>query len=219
MDIQYNRNEEFKTVALSSSSQQTSKSSRLDEQQKPADENGDEASETVKTSTSASQDAEMANSATGEDTASTQKTATTPKVRLDLNDDSDIETTVIFVPNIWSLMPNSIEYQKIAEAYKHFIDNPPVDKEEEEDQDLDMDDAEEEAKTSATQLKSVPKDSPKEATTKTDEASTNGAEQTVAQEQADSNGIKDKESSATLVTAENELDVKDTDASLLLKAH
>jgi hypothetical protein len=39
------------------------------------------------------------------------------------NDDQDVETTVIFLPNVWSLMPNSIEYQRIMEAYKRLVDH------------------------------------------------------------------------------------------------
>jgi hypothetical protein len=45
---------------------------------------------------------------------------------LDLDEDSDVETTVVFLPNVWSLMPTNIDYQKIVEVYKNFIDNPPV---------------------------------------------------------------------------------------------
>lgn len=44
---------------------------------------------------------------------------------LSVNDDRHIENTVIFVPNVWTLMPTSVEYDKIAETYKNFIDNPP----------------------------------------------------------------------------------------------
>ena len=49
---------------------------------------------------------------------------------LDLDEDSNVETTVIFLPNVWSLMPTNVEYQKIAEAYKNYIENPPVEEEE-----------------------------------------------------------------------------------------
>lgn len=45
---------------------------------------------------------------------------------LSVNDDRHIENTVIFVPNVWTLMPTSVEYDKIAETYKSFIDNPPL---------------------------------------------------------------------------------------------
>ena len=51
---------------------------------------------------------------------------TKPDATLSLNDSKDIETTVIFLPNIWSLMPNSIEYQKVVDAYKEYIENPPA---------------------------------------------------------------------------------------------
>ena len=42
-----------------------------------------------------------------------------------VNDESYVEHTVIFLPNVWSLMPNSAEYKNIVEAYKNFVDNPP----------------------------------------------------------------------------------------------
>ena len=45
---------------------------------------------------------------------------------ISLNDDRHIENTVIFLPNVWTLMPTSVEYEKIAAAYKDFIDNPPL---------------------------------------------------------------------------------------------
>lgn len=90
MDIQYNRNEDFKTIILPTNS-------KVNE-------------ERVETA----------------DATSTSNTTTNkPEATLLLNDEKDVETTVIFVPNIWSLMPNSIEYQKTVEAYKNFIDNPP----------------------------------------------------------------------------------------------
>lgn len=44
---------------------------------------------------------------------------------LQANEDADVENTVIFLPNVWSLMPDSDEYQRIVEAYKNFVDNPP----------------------------------------------------------------------------------------------
>ncbi len=44
--------------------------------------------------------------------------------RLNLNDNKYIETTVVFMPNIWTLMPNSIEYEQILDTYKRFIDEP-----------------------------------------------------------------------------------------------
>ena len=42
-----------------------------------------------------------------------------------INDDKDLETTVMFLPNVWSLMPTSEEYKNIVEAYKEYIENPP----------------------------------------------------------------------------------------------
>ena len=86
MDIQYNRNEDFKTIILP-------------------------------TKLSAG-----SNEATGEESA--QRAAT--EATLMLNDDKDVETTVMFLPNVWSLMPNSVEYQKLVESYANFIENPPV---------------------------------------------------------------------------------------------
>jgi len=128
LDIQYNRNEEIKTIELNENMAK----------------NGDQET------TSALPDdvaATSVNESTGI-TNTTTATTTTPssiayKAALDLNDDNDVETTVIFVPNIWSLMPNSIEYQQIVEAYKNFIENPPLEPEEEEvakeDEDQKMD--------------------------------------------------------------------------------
>lgn len=46
--------------------------------------------------------------------------------QLSLNDDRHVENTVIFVPNVWTLMPTSAEYEQIVEAYKNFIENPPL---------------------------------------------------------------------------------------------
>ncbi len=73
MDIQYNRNEEFKTNKTSN----LTETSPLDNEDRP---------------------------------------------NVTFNDDSDVDTTVIFLPNVWSLTPNSLEYQKIVEAYKNLID-------------------------------------------------------------------------------------------------
>ena len=103
MDIQYNRNEETKTVKVA-------KTSRT--------QNGDIA-ETHSDSSNGKEDEKMeANTADVDSTIDDEEL-------LDLNDDNEIETTVIFLPNVWSLMPNSIEYQKIVDAYKNYIENPP----------------------------------------------------------------------------------------------
>lgn len=48
---------------------------------------------------------------------------TKSNLKISLNDDRYIENTVIFLPNVWSLMPTSIEYQKLVESYKYYIDN------------------------------------------------------------------------------------------------
>jgi hypothetical protein len=73
LDIQYNRNEEYKTVKTSN----LTESSSNDNENRP---------------------------------------------NVTFNDDPDVDTTVIFLPNVWSLAPNSLEYQKIVEAYNKLID-------------------------------------------------------------------------------------------------
>jgi hypothetical protein len=73
LDIQYNRNEEYKTI----------KTSNLTETSPNDNEN---------------------------------------RPNVTFNDDSDVDTTVIFLPNVWSLTPNSLEYQIIVEAYNKLID-------------------------------------------------------------------------------------------------
>lgn len=80
MDIQYNRNEEYKAVSKTSSNLAGEPSSN-DNENLPC---------------------------------------------VTFNDDSDVDTTVIFVPNVWSLTPNTLEYQKIVEAYKNLIDSDDV---------------------------------------------------------------------------------------------
>ena len=104
MDIQYNRNEDMKTDEL------------------PAND---------------AEDPEVKADEEETTTTTTTKDATTGdsfKASLDLNDDIDLETTVIFLPNIWSLMPNSIEYQTISDAYKNLIENPPMSPEDDADE-------------------------------------------------------------------------------------
>jgi len=61
--------------------------------------------------------------------SSDTKNASTPvtNATLSLNDQKHLENTIIFLPNVWSLMPNSVEYQKLVDEYKAFIENPPVD--------------------------------------------------------------------------------------------
>lgn len=83
MDIQYNRNEDYKTVVTKSES---------------------DATESMDTSSSFS----------------------TTKAKLELDDHDDIETTVMFLPNVWSLMPTTNEYNKLVEEYKNFVENPPA---------------------------------------------------------------------------------------------
>ncbi len=98
LDIQYNRNEDYKTIILPQNSHSNEKKS-LDIEDAAEKLNEPELK-----------------------SGSTKK----PEATLLLNDDKEIETTVIFLPNIWSLMPTSIEYQKIVDAYKNFIENPPL---------------------------------------------------------------------------------------------
>ena len=103
MDIQYNRNEETKTVKVA-------KTTRT--------QNGDVGETHSDRSNGKDDDKTEGNTAGVDSTIDDEEL-------LDLNDDNEIETTVIFLPNVWSLMPNSIEYQKIVDAYKNYIENPP----------------------------------------------------------------------------------------------
>ena len=107
MDIQYNRNEDYKTIILPNSAAASATATSEDDLTNNTVKVGDEQAEQQKQEIN-----ETANNK--------------PNATLLLNDEKEIETTVIFVPNVWSLMPNSIEYQKTVEAYKNFIDNPPV---------------------------------------------------------------------------------------------
>lgn len=94
LDIQYNRNDNYRIVVRPSGQVTTNGSAS----------NGE---------TSTNSDAN--NGVSGE-----------PQQYLSFNDDRHIENTVIFLPNVWTLMPTSVEYDKIAEAYKSFIDKPPI---------------------------------------------------------------------------------------------
>jgi hypothetical protein len=95
LDIQYNRNEDFKTIILPSAS-------------KP---------ETMDTTAN-------------KETPEAESGADIAQATLALDDQKEIETTVIFLPNIWSLMPNGAEYAKVMEEYRNFIENPPQNEEE-----------------------------------------------------------------------------------------
>ena len=117
MDIQYNRNEEIKTIELN------------ENMAKNGDQETTSALPDDATVTSVNESTGITNTTSASTTA---PSSIAYKASLDLNDDNDVETTVIFVPNIWSLLPNSIEYQQIVEAYKNFIENPPLEPEEEE---------------------------------------------------------------------------------------
>jgi hypothetical protein len=100
LDIQYNRNEDFKTVICN------------DQMITSTDENNC----VVSSKETPSNEIE---------TAATTADSNVVKATVCINDEKNIETTVIFLPNVWSLMPNSIEYQKIVQNYRNFIDNPP----------------------------------------------------------------------------------------------
>lgn len=103
MDIQYNRMENYRTVVRTS----TTQLSTIDENSNSAAQNGG---------------GETTNSGGTEEQQQQQQQ---PQQQLSLNDDRHVENTVIFVPNVWTLMPTSAEYEQIVEAYKNFIDNPP----------------------------------------------------------------------------------------------
>ncbi len=198
MDIQYNRNEDVKTVSLSS---KTSKSSKTDEQHGESEnqEATDKNEEDVPTTDSAS---DLNGYASKSDKSCVPNASN--KIKLDLNDDKDIETTVIFVPNIWSLMPNSIEYQKIVEAYKNYIDNPPIDEEEAEPEETKtvVNLAKQENSTSDIKTES---DNP----TAVDLVVSSNDDQSIKQEATD---VPQQEATT------DQQDQKDSEASLLLKA-
>lgn len=88
MDIQYNRNEDYKSTIIRNNINTT-------------------------------------NTNTGPPSPSLHGEQIEDREELNLNDDKDVETTVLFLPNVWSLMPTSIEYQKVVDGYKNLIENPP----------------------------------------------------------------------------------------------
>ena len=87
LDIQYNRNEDYKTVIKSTESMDTN-NEHMNADKKPL--------------------------------------TTTTTAKLVLDDHDDIETTVMFLPNVWSLMPTTSEYNKLVEQYKNYVENPPA---------------------------------------------------------------------------------------------
>lgn len=98
LDIQYNRNENFRTVLRSIQHQmsvESGQSTATDANSSDAAKNGDEKH------------------------PEQQQLPT-----ISLNDDRHVENTVIFLPNVWSLVPTSADYEKIVAAYREFIDNP-----------------------------------------------------------------------------------------------
>jgi hypothetical protein len=95
LDIQYNRNEEYKTTKVVNHS-------------------------TASTYLSNSNNSTVSDQTTSEKSES----AASEKEMIDFDDDSEIESTIIFLPNVWSLMPNTIEYQKLVELYKNYVENP-----------------------------------------------------------------------------------------------
>lgn len=42
-----------------------------------------------------------------------------------LDDEKYVENTVIFVPNVWSILPTNVEYQKQIEEYQNLIEKEP----------------------------------------------------------------------------------------------
>ncbi|RNA45086.1 p30 dbc [Brachionus plicatilis] len=54
-----------------------------------------------------------------------QTDGTSDEESLILDDEKYVENTVIFVPNVWSLMPTNVEYQKQVEAYQSLIEKEP----------------------------------------------------------------------------------------------
>ena len=114
MDIQYNRKEDYKTIILPNSNMNADNSeSHLLSNTNTVKVNGNGQTEPNTTAATTSEQ-QVLNGTTNK-----------PNATLLLNDEKEIETTVIFVHYDWSLMPNSIEYQKTVEAYTNFIDNPP----------------------------------------------------------------------------------------------
>ncbi|CAF0707138.1 unnamed protein product [Brachionus calyciflorus] len=85
LDIQYNRNEEFKTTVIKTNCTTSNHDIKADDKQQEK------------------QDEEA----------------------LLLDDDKYVENTVIFLPNVWSLMPTNIEYQKQVESYLKLVENEP----------------------------------------------------------------------------------------------
>jgi hypothetical protein len=107
LEIQYNRNEEYKTIVTQTSIIESITNNTI-------------------TSTSTT-------NATTTNDESSSSSSSTPillnsnfNVKLSLNNDNDIETTIIFMPNVWNLMPNSIEYQQYVDLYKNLIENPDI---------------------------------------------------------------------------------------------
>lgn len=154
MDIQYNRNEDFKTVILPN---------------------------TTTTSTTAASKSDAMEQAEGKDDTDASVTEAT----LLLDDQKDIETTVIFLPNIWSLMPNSAEYVKMVEAYKNFIENPPEEEPEpaKEATITTKKEAEETATNTAAETAKAKFEEPKPAMTATSEKKSPSKEAVAAPEQ------------------------------------
>lgn len=96
LDIQYNRNEEIRTVVV-----------------------GDDLTDAV------ASDSSCVVQSNDNDVSENVVSGGGGGATLSMNDDKAVETTVIFLPNVWSLMPTSLEYQKILEAYTNFIHDDP----------------------------------------------------------------------------------------------
>ncbi len=119
MDIQYNRNEDFKTIILPNN-----KNTSCNSNSTSSSTSSKNSSSSIEPTATAAQRTDGPKQKILDDESSAKQTLT--EATLLLNDHKEIETTVIFLPNVWSLMPNSVEYQKIVESYKNFIENPPA---------------------------------------------------------------------------------------------
>lgn len=121
LEIQYNRNEEYKTIVTPTTQTTVDSNTSSNSSSNTSATAAAAAATTTKTSEATSGD-----DTTQESTISAGSSGLNSNfnVKLSLNNDNDIETTVIFMPNVWSLMPNSIEYQQYVDLYKNLIDNP-----------------------------------------------------------------------------------------------
>ena len=117
LEIQYNRNEEYKTILTpTGGTSQTIIN----------DISNTNSTNSAPISTASAVDASDAADGIDKEGSNESNSSSSSNfnVKLSLNNDNDIETTVIFMPNVWSLMPNSIEYQQFVDLYRNLIENP-----------------------------------------------------------------------------------------------